>query len=160
MMAGGMDRLQTQFQGPIRTLRRPEPGKKRLSAFMRRNGVPPLSARHLQEAIVGSTLMYGTEITWRDQSFMRNGIQRAINRMSRASLGVFGSTPVGFLEAMGGSMPAVPRLKMRQAAYAGRVSSASQPSTRHLISGRNPPAVRLRETIGASTGDLDGPGIE
>ena len=39
----------------------------RLTSFMRRNGVPPLSARHLQKAIVGSTLMYGTEVTWRGQ---------------------------------------------------------------------------------------------
>ena len=30
----------------------------------------PISARHLQEAIVGSTLMYGTEITWRGQRSM------------------------------------------------------------------------------------------
>ena len=35
----------------------------RLASFMRRNGVPPLSARHLQEAIVGSTLMYGSKVT-------------------------------------------------------------------------------------------------
>ena len=134
--------------------------ERRLSAFVRRNGVPPLCARHLQEAIIGSTLMRGTEVTWRGQSFMRDGVKRAINRMSRASLEVFGSTPVGFLEAVGGSMPAVPRMRMRQAAYAGRVSSASQPSTRQITMGRNPLAVRLREAIGTNTGDTDGPDIE
>ena len=31
--------------------------------------VPPLSARHLQEAIVESTLMYGSEVSRRGQKF-------------------------------------------------------------------------------------------
>ena len=50
---------------------------------------------------------------------MRDSIQKAINRMSRATLGVLGSTPVASLETMGGSMPAEPRLQFRQACYAG-----------------------------------------
>lgn len=55
---------------------------------------------------------------------MRDSVQRAINRMSRASLGVLRSTPVSFLEAVGGSMPAEPRLQFRQACYAGRTASS------------------------------------
>lgn len=39
--------------------------ERELSCFVRRNRVPPLSARHLQEAIVGTTIMYGSEVTWK-----------------------------------------------------------------------------------------------
>lgn len=112
---------------------------------MRRNGVPPLSARHLQEAIIGSTLMYGSEVTWRGQGSMRDDVQRAISLMSRSSMDVFGSTPVGFLEAAGGSMPAEPRLDMRQAVYANRVMSSELPDTRRVASGNTSLERRLRE---------------
>ena len=83
-----------------------------------RHGVPLLAARHLQEAIVGSTLMYGSEITWRGQASMRKDFQRIINRMSRTTLGVLPSTPVAFLQAEGGSVPADARLNRRQEAFA------------------------------------------
>ena len=62
--------------------------EKILSSIVARHGVPPLAARHLQEAIVGSTLMYGSEVTWRGQSAMGRAFQRSINRMSRAIMGV------------------------------------------------------------------------
>ena len=42
----------------------------RLRSMVARHGVPPLSARHLQEAIVTSTMMYGAEVTWRGQKGM------------------------------------------------------------------------------------------
>ena len=116
----------------------------RLSSFMRRNGVPPLSARHLQEAIVGSTVMYGTEVTWKGQGFMRDSIQRTINRMSRASLGVLRSTPIPFLEAMGGSMPAEARL---QACYAGRLAGSESAGIRDITTGDGDLARRLRASV-------------
>lgn len=119
----------------------------RLASFVRRNGVPPLSARHLQEVIIGSTLMYGSEVTWRGQAFMRVSIQRAINRMSRSSLGVLRSTPIAFLEAFGGSMLVVPRLDMRQAAYVGRVTSAEAEGIRAIAPGGGALAVRLRGSL-------------
>ena len=119
----------------------------RLTSFMHRNGVPPLSARHLQEAIVGSTLMYGTEVTWRGQSLMRDSIQKAINRMSRASLGVMRSTPVAFLESVGGSMPAGPRPQYRQACYAGRLAVSEAEGIRDITAGCGELAQRLRASI-------------
>ena len=119
----------------------------RLASFMRRNDVPPLSARHLQEAIVGSTLMYGTEVTWQGQGFMQDSIQKAINRMMRSSLGVLRSTPVAFLEAIGGSMPAGPRPDMRQASYAGRVMGAESEGIRAIGKGRGALAGGLRESL-------------
>ena len=129
----------------------------RLASFMRRNGVPPLSARHLQEAIVGSTLMYGTEVTWKGQSFMKDSIQKAINRMSRASLGVMRSTPISFLESVGGSMPAGPRLQFRQACYAGRVASSESEKIRDITAGGGELAQRLRASIpGGETQDQSG----
>ena len=39
--------------------------ERRLQSIVTRHGVLPISARHLQEAFVGSTLMYGAEATWR-----------------------------------------------------------------------------------------------
>ena len=125
----------------------------RLSSFMRRNGVPPLSARHLQEAIVGSTLMYGSEVTWRGQKFMTDSIQRAINRMTRSSLGTLGSTPVHFLQTMGGSMPAESRLQFRQSCYAGRLASSEASEIRDITTGDGELARRLRSTL------CDGEGV-
>ena len=115
----------------------------RLTSFMKRNGVPPLSASHLQEAIVGSTLMYGAEVTWRGQGFMRDSVQLAINRMSRASLGVLRPTPVSFLETVGGSIPAEPRLQFRQACYAGRTASSESRKIRDITAGEGELARRL-----------------
>ena len=51
-----------------------------------RHGVPPLAARHLQEAIVGSALMHGSEVVCRGQPSMCRAFQRSINRVSRAKL--------------------------------------------------------------------------
>ena len=75
--------------------------ERRLSSIVTRHGVPPIAARHLQEAIIGSTLMYGAEVAWRGQRGMSQTVQRTVNRMSRASLGVLSSTPVAFLQAEG-----------------------------------------------------------
>ena len=91
-----------------------------------RHGVPPLAARHPKEAIVGSTLMCGSEISWRGQKGMSKAFQRNINRMSRSSLGVLSSTPVAFLQAEGGSTPAVARLDRRQEAFTIRLAAATR----------------------------------
>ena len=119
----------------------------RLASFVRRNGVPPLSARHLQEAIVGSTFMYGTEVTWRGQRFMTDKIQKTINRMTSASLGVLRSTPVSFLQSVGGSMPAETRLRFRQACYAGRLAGSESSEIQDITRGNGELAQRLRSAI-------------
>lgn len=75
---------------------------------------------------------------------MQDEIQRAINRMSRASMGVLRLTPVAFLETFGGSMPAGPRLQLRQASYAGRVVSSESEGIRNIARGKGELAVRLR----------------
>ena len=91
--------------------------------------------------------MYGAEVTWRGQGFMRDSVQKAINRMSRASLGVLRSTPISFLETMGGSMPAEPRLLFRQACYAGRVASSESRGIRDITASNGELARRLRASV-------------
>ena len=112
-----------------------------------RHGVPPLSARHLQEAIVGSTLMYGSEVVWRGQRSMCQAFQRSINRMTRATLGVPPSTPVAFLQAEGGSIPAEARLDGRQEAFAVRLASREGQQGRLLQAGTGLGS-RLRSAVG------------
>lgn len=92
--------------------------------------------------------MYGSEVTWRGQRSVSETVQRSVNRMARASLGVFGSTPVSFLQSFGGSMPAVQRLNQRQAAFAARTVCSTHPSTRQIASGTTPLATRLKAAIG------------
>ena len=56
--------------------------ERRLRPIVNRHGVHPISARHLQEAIIGLTLMYGAEVTWRGQAGMADSSQRTLNRVS------------------------------------------------------------------------------
>ena len=109
-----------------------------------------LAARHLQEAIVGSTLMYGSEIAWRGQASMSRAFQRSINRMSRSSLGVLSSTPVTFLQAEGGSLPAKGRLDRRQEAFAIRLASTTPGPHTSLLRGTPSSGLgqRIRGLIG------------
>ena len=46
-------------------------------------------------------------------------------------------------------MPAVPRLNMRKAAYAGRMESSTLPRTRGIMSGSGPLGRRLRAATGS-----------
>ena len=122
--------------------------EKRLSSIVARHGVPPFAARHLQEAIVGSTLMYRSEITWRGQKGMSKAFQRGINRMSRSSLGVLSSIPVAFLQAEGGSTPAVARLDRRQEAFAVRLALATRGPHTNLVQATASLGQRLGEIWG------------
>ena len=56
--------------------------------------------------------------------------------MTRASLGVLPSTPVAFLQAEGGSLPARVRLEERRAAFATRLASTSGGPHAAMIRGR------------------------
>ena len=87
--------------------------------MLTRHGVPPIATRHLQEAIVSSTLMYGSEVTWRVQGKMETTPQKSINRMARAS--PFNTSRLS--TGGGGSMPATARLDTRQGAFATRLAS-------------------------------------
>lgn len=106
---------------------------------------------------MGSTLMYGSEIAWRGQRGMGRAFQKSINRMSRASLGVLPSTPVAFLQAEGGSMPAVGRLDRRQEAFAIRLASATSGPHTDLVRRTSGSGLggRLRGMVGQSILEQD-----
>ena len=62
---------------------------------MPRHGVPPIAARHLQEAIISLTLMHGSEVTWRGQRKMETMFQNSVNRLGRGSPVNTGCFPAG-----------------------------------------------------------------
>ena len=120
---------------------------------MTRHGVPPIAARHLQEAIVGSTLMYRSEVSWRDPRGAERTFQKSTNRMARASLGVLSSTPIAFLQAEGGSLPARARLEKRKTSFTIRLASALGGPHAALVRGgpgRSGLGGRLRERLGSA----------
>jgi ribonuclease HI len=93
-----------------------------LRGLVGRNGVPPAAARNLQTAIVQSTMLYASELTWTGQEGpMSREYQLAINRMARSTLGCLPSTPLGALARESGLTPAHPLLDYRQARYAQRL---------------------------------------
>ena len=118
--------------------------ERRISSLIRRNGVPQISVRHLQEAI-GATAMYASEVTYRGQPAMERSIQKVINRMARSKLGVMQSTPIPFLMANAGSMPAAPRLRARQKAFAVRTAASENPEIRGKTTRGGPLSRRIRD---------------
>lgn len=60
-------------------------------------------------------------------------------------MGVLPSTPVAFLVENSGSMPAGPRLRARQKAFAVRTAASEVPEIRHTIKKRGALARRLRD---------------
>ena len=52
--------------------------------------------------IVQETMLYATELTWSSMTGVEGEYQRAVNRMGRATLGAFRSTPLGIAAAENG----------------------------------------------------------
>ena len=71
-------------------------------------GVPLLVAlaRILQMAIIQGTMLYTSELTWNGGKGVEGEYQAAINRMGRATLGAYRSTPLGMVVAESGLVPA------------------------------------------------------
>ncbi|KAI5785453.1 hypothetical protein FPQ18DRAFT_309375 [Pyronema domesticum] len=84
-------------------------------------GVPPASARNIQIAIIQSTLLYESELSWTGAAPETKDYQLAITRMPRGTTGAFKSTPLGALLAESGLTPAVPLLDHRQSRYTQRI---------------------------------------
>jgi len=93
----------------------------RLQGLVGRNGIPPSSARNLQLAIIQSTMMYVSELTWTGKGPMENEYQLAINQMARQTLGCLPSTPLGALMRESNLTPAAALLNHRQAQYTHRL---------------------------------------
>ena len=77
-------------------------------------GVPPASARTLQMAIIQGTMLYAPELMWNGGKGIEGEYQAAINRMGRATLGAYRSTPLGMVAAESGLVPARALLNHRQ----------------------------------------------
>ena len=98
----------------------------RLRRIVSQFGVPPAAARNLQAAIVQGTMLYASELTWNGKKGVEEEYQLAINRMSRASLGAFPSTPRGIIMAESGFTPARALLDHRRARFAQRLIARPQ----------------------------------
>ena len=84
-------------------------------------GVPPASARNLQQALIHGTLLYGAELSWNGTKKEEKNVQILTNRMGRASLGVRRTTPLGIVTAESALLPARALLDHRQASFALRL---------------------------------------
>ena len=84
-------------------------------------GVPPASARNLQQALIHGTLLYAAELSWKGTKKEERDVQVLSNKMGRASLGVRRTTPVGIVTAESALPPARALLDHRQASFALRL---------------------------------------
>lgn len=66
-------------------------------------------------------MLYAAELTWNGNKNVEGEYQQAINRMGRATLGAFRSTPQGILAAESGLTLARALLDHRQARFAQRL---------------------------------------
>ena len=65
-------------------------------------------------------MLYASELTWNGGKEVEKEHQLSINRMCRASLGAFQSTPRGIVAAESGFTPAKAHLNHRRARFAQR----------------------------------------
>ena len=93
----------------------------RLRRIVNQYRVPPAAARNLQAAIVQGTMLYASELTWNGKENVERECQLAINRMSRASVRAFRTTPRGIIMAESGFTPARALLDHRRARFAQRL---------------------------------------
>ena len=77
-------------------------------------------APNLQQAIVQGTLLYAAGLTWNGRSGMEGEYQAFINRMGRATLGAFRSTPLSIVAGESGLTPARVLLDHRQTPFTQR----------------------------------------
>ena len=85
---------------------------------------------------------------------MEEGPQRTLKRMRRATLGALPSTPIAFLGAEGGSIPARARLDRRQEGFAARLCSSTLLGHRRTIQGATHLGTRLCSAVGLSASEI------
>ena len=71
-------------------------------------------------------MLHASELTWNGKKGVEDEYQLAINRMSRASLGAFPSTPRGIIMAESGFTPAQALLDHQNAQFAQRLIARPQ----------------------------------
>lgn len=72
-------------------------GRGKTRRLVNTHGVPPASARNLQQAVVQGALLYVSEIMWNGKKVLEGEYQAVINRMGPTTLGVFQSKPLGIM---------------------------------------------------------------
>ena len=102
-------------------LSRARGAKASIRRLVTRYGVPPASARNLQQELIHSTLLYRAELTWNGTRRVEGEAQTLTNRMGRASLMVCQTTPLGIVTAESALPPTRALLDHRQARFALRL---------------------------------------
>jgi hypothetical protein len=92
-----------------------------LHSLINKFGIPPVSARNVQVAVVQSTLLYGAELWWDGDSKLTRQFQLAINRLMRGTLGCVRLIPLGPLLMEANMMPVIPLLNYRRTQYTQRL---------------------------------------
>lgn len=90
----------------------------RVRRLVNKNGIP-LTARNLQTAIIQGTMLYAAELIWRGKK-MESEYQISINRMGRATMSAFRTTPPGIVMAESKLTPTKPLLDYHQAKFMQR----------------------------------------
>ena len=125
-------------------------------------GVPPASARNLQQALIHGTLLYAAELTWKGTKKEEREIQVLTNRMGRASLGVRKTTPVGIITAESALPPARALMDHRQASFALRLLSrpANSGGQEEILTHRGSELTnRIRSRCGLRRGETAEPQV-
>jgi hypothetical protein len=118
----------------------------RLRSLINKFGIPPVSARNVQVAVVQSTLLYGAELWWNGNTKVTRQFQLTINRLVRGTLGCFRSTPLGPLLTEANMMPAIPLLNYWQTRYAHQLLRMTH-GPRHILSTRSDFSSRLWDAV-------------
>ena len=83
-----MDSALSLKESRRRVLNKAKGAEASIRRLVTRFGVPPASARNLQQALIHGTLLYGAELAWDESRKMAGEVQRLTDVMGRASLGV------------------------------------------------------------------------
>ena len=83
-----LDSALTLRESRRRSMNRARAAEALVRRLVSRHGLPPASARNLQNAIVSGTMLYAAELTWDGSKEMEGEVQGTLNRMGRASLAV------------------------------------------------------------------------
>ena len=82
-----LDSALTLRESRRRSMNRARAAEAQTRRLVSRRGLPPASARNLQNAIVSGTMLYAADLTWDGSKKMEGEVQRTLNRMGRPSLG-------------------------------------------------------------------------
>ena len=119
---------------------------------MGKYGVPPVSARNLQQPLIHGALLYWAELSWSGTRREEREVQTLTNSMGRASLGVRRTTPISIVTAMSALPPARALFLFdhRQARFALRLLARPRDSGGHeeILERKSSLTARIKERCG------------